>query len=104
MPELTRAALTDLMVNDLGYDMADATGMVDELLAMQAPIKVAFIKWWQTGDLPKQPVYEGYSVASLVQDHHLQPIAAFLSLDWLATEPEIARNAISQGYDEILPG
>jgi hypothetical protein len=100
-PEFTKAGLTDLLLG-LGYDPADASGMVGELLAMQPPIREAFIHWWQTENLPDSPEYEGYTPTSLAADYNLRPVAAFLTLDWLATEPDVARKALSEGYDEIL--
>lgn len=103
-PEFTKAGLTRLLLN-LGYEAADADGMVAEMLGMQLPIRVAFIEWWQNGQinqLPESPTYEGYSPASLAKQYNLRPVAAFLTLDWLATEPEVARKALSEGYDEIL--
>ncbi len=103
-PEFTKSGLTHLLLS-LGYDPADADGMVAELLAMQPPIREAFVRWWQNGQsnqLPVQPAYEGYTPASLATQYNLRPVAAFLTLDWLATEPDVARKALSEGYDEIL--
>ena len=102
--EFTKAGLTRLLL-DLGYEAADADGMVGEMLAMQLPIREAFIEWWrngQTDQLPEAPTYEGYTPASLARQYNLRPVAAFLTLDWLATEPDVARKALSEGYDEIL--
>lgn len=101
--EFNRADLSALLLS-LGYSAGDADGMLPELLAMQPPIRQAFTTWWaqQTGMLPTTPVYEGYNPASLAEQYHLRPVAAFLTLDWLATEPETARKALSEGYDEIL--
>ncbi len=107
--EFNKTDLTALLLS-LGYSPADANGMLPELLAMQAPIRDAFIRWWRktpndkTMSLPIQPTYEGYNTASLADQYHLQPVAAFLTLDWLATEPAVARKALSEGYDEILTG
>ncbi len=103
-PQFTEAALHDLMINRLGYDPADAHGMVQDLLAMQPDIQESFIDWWQSGALPTYPQYEGHNPASMAAEYRLQPIAAFLTLDWLATEPDVALKALSEGYDEILPG
>ncbi|MHB8628209.1 MAG: hypothetical protein ACYDBJ_10080 [Aggregatilineales bacterium] len=103
-PEFTKAGLTQLLLG-LGYDPADADGMVAELLAIQSPIRDAFMRWWQNGQtsqLPAMPTYEGYTPASLAAQYNLRPVAAFLTLDWLATEPDVARKALSEGYDEIL--
>ena len=104
MPDFSEAGLTDLLTKSLGHDPADAYGMVQDLLAMQPNIQAAFIDWWQHGIIPSNPTYEGYTPASLATDYKLQPVAAFLTLDWLATEPAVALKALSEGYDEILPG
>ncbi len=104
MPEFTEAELTDLLIKKLGYDPADAHGMVQDLLAMQTDIQDSFMDWWRHGIIPSKPEYEGYNPATLATEYRLQPIASFLTLDWLATEPDVAKQALSQGYDEILPG
>jgi len=101
--EFTEQNLTDLLVRRLDYSMADASGMVPELIAMQPAIKKAFVQWLDSGTVPTEPRYEGYSAQSLAVNHNLQPVAAFLTLDWLATEPEVAKRAISEGYDQVFP-
>jgi len=107
--EFNKTDLTALLI-ELGYSAADANGMLPELLAMQPPIREAFLWWWkqsapdQSPTLPTLPSYEGYNTASLADQYHLRPVAAFLTLDWLATEPDVARKALSEGYDEILSG
>lgn len=103
MFDFTEDSLSDLLVNRLNIPQADASGMIPELIAMQPPIKAAFVQWWSSGVLPEEPVIEGYSALSLAVNHRLQPVAAFLTLDWLATEPAIAKQAISQGYDQVFP-
>jgi hypothetical protein len=102
MPEFTPLALTELLVKRHGYDAADANGMVPELMAMQPAVKAAFLKWWETGILPEEPKYENYSALSLAVAHNLQPVAAFLTLDWLAVDPETAIEAIKGGYDQVF--
>jgi len=101
--DFTEQNLTDLLVNRLNYSMADTSGMIPELMAMQPAIKAAFLRWWSSGTIPDEPRYEGYSAQSLALKHNLQPVAAFLTLDWLATEPEVAKRAISEGYDQVFP-
>jgi hypothetical protein len=101
--EFTEKNVHDLLTGRLGLSEADASGMIPEVLAMQPPIKEAFSRWLDTGTLPDQPKYEGYSAQSLATGQGLQPVAAFLTLDWLATDPEIAKKAISEGYDQVFP-
>jgi hypothetical protein len=104
MYEFTEPDLSMLLVNRLGYSRADAHGMIAELIAMQPAIKAAFLRWWMGGVITDTPEIEGHTARSLMQEHNLNPVAAFLTLDWLATEPEIAKQAIRDGYDEIRPG
>ncbi len=103
-PDFTKAGLTDLLTRQLGYSGQDALDVTDDLLTMQPAIREAFIAWWRTGVLPSEPVYEGHSAASLAETHHLLPPSAFLTLDWLATDPLTARKALSEGYDTIITG
>ena len=102
--EFTEAGLTELLTTKLDYAPADAARVTAELLVMQPPIRAAFMEWWKSGTLPDHPAYEGFNPATLAVQHGLNPPAAFLTLDWLATDPQTARKALSEGYDTIVTG
>jgi hypothetical protein len=63
-------------------------------------VKDAFTTWWQDGTLPFLEV-EDYSVSTLIEEHDMNPIAAFLTLDWLAREPHLAKKSLRKGHDYV---
>lgn len=44
---------------------------------------------------------EGYSYATLKNDHGMNPIAALLTLDWLKRSPEEAKESLKKGHDFV---
>jgi hypothetical protein len=47
---------------------------------------------------------EGYSIERLMKEFGMNPIAAFLALDWLIRDPDTARALIKRGFDRIVTG
>lgn len=88
------------LVDEFGYPPRGAEivwGRLDELDASIAP---SFLKWWSQGTEPNVEVH-GYSVQRLEQEHGMNPIAAFLTLDWLVREPERALESLRRGHDRV---
>jgi len=44
---------------------------------------------------------EGYTVEKLMKEHGMNPIAAYLTLDFLEKEPEKAKESLKKGHDWI---
>ncbi len=72
-------------------------GLVD----LQSELMPAFESWWSTGELPDVEVGE-YSVSRLMKELAMNPMAAFLALDWLVQEPDEAKQTLAKGYDRIV--
>ena len=45
---------------------------------------------------------EGYTAQRLMQERHMKPVAAFLTLDWLLKEPAAALKALARPYDVVV--
>jgi hypothetical protein len=78
-----------------------------DIIRINPVFRTAFKHWWETGNLQDVGEYSGYTLNDLVTGikgtGKLNPIGAFLTLDWLSREPEKASAAIKQGYDTIIP-
>lgn len=98
--EIKIEELVSRLIFEFGYPEEGAKLVAEKLAACQPEIKEAFLKWWDEGQLGTIEV-EGYTLQKLMEKHSLKPIAAFLTLDWLAREPEKARAALARGHDRI---
>lgn len=75
--------------------------VIDSIEKMYGEIRLELEKFLETGILPKLLV-EGYSFERLKKEFGMNPIAVFLTLDWLKKEPGKANEALEQGYDKII--
>ena len=68
---------------------------------MDPELKKLFAAWFKTGKTPECFV-EGVSFDILVKTFRMNPVNAFLTLDWLKREPKKAKRALSGGFDKII--
>ena len=54
----------------------------------------------KTGDLPLREE-NGFTVKKLIDEYGMNPIGAFLTLDWIIKKPKEALKALAHGFDEI---
>jgi hypothetical protein len=87
--------------NELGYSSAEAEFAILDLSDADELIQKEFLNWWNTGQVSELMI-EGYTVERLNAEHSMNPIAAFLTLDWLLKEPDVALKSLSHGHDVIL--
>ena len=90
------------LTSEFGYTPKGATIVANQLARLDPGLEIPFLTWLGTGDIPEVSV-EDYSLASLIHDHKMNPIAAFLTLDWLIREPTRARASLRRGHDFIGP-
>ncbi len=88
------------LISEFGYPEAGAQLVADRLAGCSPQIQTAFLEWWKTGRLLELEI-EGYTVQRLTTQHHMKPIAAFLTLDWLGREPQKALASLAKGHDEV---
>ncbi len=96
------ADLLPRLTTELGYPTAGARLISEKLMKCNASVRAAFWQWWNTNSLDANLEIEGYTLARLMDEHGMKPIAAFLTLDWLQREPEKAKESLARGHDQII--
>jgi hypothetical protein len=92
--------LLSRLMTEWRYGEEEAQSVAAELEHCAPEVLAAFHIWWETGTLGIFEV-QGYTVAHLMEEYQMNPIAAFLTLDWLWKEPDVALGALAEGYDII---
>jgi len=100
MSEFTGSELVSRLISDFGYSEWEAKPVAEDLVTCTPLVKTAFKHWWNTGEIGDLEI-QGYTVKQLMGYRNMNTIAAFLTLDWLATEPEKALVSLKRGYDLI---
>lgn len=101
MPE--RPEIVARLTSEFGYPPSGADLVANKVEGFRPETRRAFEAWWQSGEVPGLEA-EGYTVARLVEERGLNPLAALLTLDWLLREPEAARAAVDRGHDRVTGG
>ncbi|MCF0185546.1 MAG: hypothetical protein HUJ98_03545 [Bacteroidaceae bacterium] len=68
----------------------------NKIMNLQPTVANAFDQWLNHGVNPDLSI-EGYTFMHLVSKMNMQPIGAFLTLDWLMRDPDKAKLALTQG-------
>ena len=89
------------LVAEFGYTEKNAEEIARNILECTPIVQEAFEKWWRGEGLDPLLEAKGYTLKRLIEEHGFTPIAAFLDMDWLIREPEIAAKPLSRGYDII---
>jgi hypothetical protein len=96
-----REELVERLTREWGYPASGAHVVADRMSRLEPAVLEAFRQWWSSGNLPELTM-AGYTVAQLMQEHGLNPMAAFLTLDWLKREPGPARASLRRGHDLVV--
>jgi hypothetical protein len=83
-----------------GYSKREAERAAQELTNLPPHVYEAFARWWTTGETPSIEL-AGFSVERLVREWQMTEVAAFLTLGWLAEDPDAALAAIREGVDRV---
>jgi hypothetical protein len=97
---MKKEELVDLLKEKYGYPQAGAVLVADKLSKFQRETRQAFEVYLETEAKPDISV-EGFDFDRLTSQYEMNPIAAFLTLDWLLREPEKAVESLQRGYDTI---
>jgi hypothetical protein len=95
--------LVDGLITKFNYPKSGAMIVASKLLHLQVFLKPLFIDWWFNEIKPSIKL-EGYTFERLTDSYKMNPIAAFLTLDWLSRDPKQARISLEHGYDFINTG
>jgi hypothetical protein len=93
--------LVPRLVEELDYPPDGARYIAERLEASDPRVRATFWRWWQGGGVDDELRIEGYTAARLVAEKGLNPLAAFVTVDWLCRDPELAAATIEAGYDTI---
>ena len=84
------------ILKDENYPSHMIENTLHKLSNLQPQTTVALKKWLEDGKTPSLNV-EGYTFSVLTTKFGMQPIGAFLTLNWLCREPQKASNALKRG-------
>jgi len=88
-------------MDELGYSEIKAELIWQKISGISPDLLKVFHEWWINGTAP-DVVEAGISYDELITEHSLNPLAAFLTLDWLKRDPGAAKAAIRRGYDRVV--
>src|SRR3989442_846228 len=97
---MTISTLLDRLVSEFNYPPAGARLVATKLERISPPVRAAFLTWWNSGSAPPLEIHS-YSVERLVDEHGMNPVAAYLTLDWLRRSPEEALKSLQKGHDRV---
>ena len=97
---ITQQQIEERLMARYGYNEREAASAAAKLSALQPALQEAFLRWWETAELPEMEV-EGYTAQELIEDKGMMPPAAILALDWLMRQPDVARAALERKVDYI---
>lgn len=86
---------------EIGYTRYEAEQAVNKMEQMTPRLLEQLDLWFRAGVLPED-VYEGFTVAELVEELGFTVPAAFLYLDWALREPEAAKAALAEMADGLI--
>jgi hypothetical protein len=95
---MNKKELLDILVNEYSYTKQSARVVLDKIKIMDQEIREAFEKYIIHKEKPEISV-SNYSYEQLIQSYDMNPIAAFLTLDWLKREPKAAERLLKKGFD-----
>jgi len=88
------------LIQEFGYSEKGAELVTRQLLQLDPKLADAFARWWQDGNTTDIEI-EGFTMQRLINEHDMNPIAAFLTLDWLIREPNKALISLAKGHDSV---
>lgn len=88
------------LICEMGYTEKQAKHAISELRNMDKDLKKAFLWWIRNNEEPTIEI-EGVTHTELMENLQMNPIAAFLFMDWLKKDPVAAKRTIFRSVDHI---
>ncbi len=88
------------LMQEYGYPAKGADLIVQQLTQLDHRLRDPFTRWWETGAEPAIEV-EGYTLERLIIEQGMNPVASFLTLDWLLRDPGKAKASLRKGHDQV---
>lgn len=98
MMNMKNEDLENCLVEGQKYPLNTAKGAVKKILNARYDIRLAIENFLQTGELAQIQVNE-YTVETLINSLKLNPVGAYLMLDWMTRDPEEAKRLLEKGLD-----
>jgi hypothetical protein len=95
------ADLLPRLTSEFGYKPPVAKQVAERLACADPQIRVAFWRWWETGEIDNALEIEGYTIERLMTERKLKPVAAFSTLVWLRSDPQQALSTLRRGFDRV---
>lgn len=92
---MEKSRIIEILKNE-GYPEFMHENTYQKITRFHATIASSFSSWIEEEVTPNISV-EGYSFDYLVKKMNMQPIGAFITLDWLLREPQKAKNTLANG-------
>ena len=92
----------DKLINELNYKPNQVEDVIKKLGEMDLEIKNAFNTWVETGELNESLQVQSLSVELLISKYNLKIPAAFLMLDWLKKDPDMALDTLHRGLKRAI--
>lgn len=86
--------LKKYLIEQLNYSERTAITTIEDIRKMNPVIRKAFLVWFTTGKKPQGELC-GIHFNNLVTYRKMNPVAAFLAIDWYVKEPEAAYATIA---------
>lgn len=93
---MNKEQLRELLVEKYDYKNSQVDDVVDKIMRFSPNVAAAFNKWLDTGEIDDTLV-EGYTVKSIIEKKQMKVVSAYITLDWLGREPDVAKAALNQG-------
>jgi hypothetical protein len=98
---LTPEDMVPRLVDELGYSPHVAQLVARRLSSAELPrpVRLAFDRWWQTGEIDAGLEAEGFTVSALMERFGLNPVGAFSTMAGLLQEPARTLETLQRGID-----
>jgi len=97
---LNRDQINNILEERLNYPKHLVGSIVEKIMNMDSKLIDSFEAWLTNNKIPEYSV-EDYTIETLMDKEKMSIISAFLTMDSLIKEPEIAKQALSYGIHEL---
>lgn len=88
-------------IKKYNFNDKQAQYMIGRLRSMDKGIKKSFGIWYSKGAYPEYSI-EDFTVQELIEEGKMNPFNAFLTLDWLKKDPEVAKRSLIRLKDNVI--
>ncbi len=91
---MDNSKILDILINREDYNEAQATQALNEIDKLNDRFKLALHNWLENTENKEYFIIDEISLIQLMKYKRLNYLAALLTINWLETEPEIAKPII----------